>query len=134
MSLDLLLLAVVVSPGIVFLILALLWLLGIELSERWTARLTCTIGLFAAMGCVWLGWKLIATRVPISWTGSTWFRAGEYEFNLDLIADRLSVPLMTLSAVLTGLVGAFSRKYLHRDAGYQRFYLLLNLFRDEGGR
>ena len=100
---DLLLLAVVVSPAVVFLLLSLLWLLGVELAERWTARVTCTVGLFTALGCGWLAWNLLATQTPISWTGSTWFRAGEYEFALDLVADRLSIPLMTLSAVLTGL-------------------------------
>ena len=35
---------------------------------------------------------------------------------------------MALTAVLTGLIGAFSRRYLHREKGFERFFLLLNLF------
>ena len=63
-------------------------------------------------------------RVPIG----TWFSAGHYSFDWSLIADRLSVPFATFSAVLLGLVAAFSRRYLHREPGFARFYLLLVVF------
>ncbi|GAA2963111.1 proton-conducting transporter transmembrane domain-containing protein [Actinokineospora diospyrosa] len=54
----------------------------------------------------------------------TWF-AG---FPLRLTADWLSVPVVVLVGLLGCLIGAFSQRYLHRDPGYRRFYLLLALF------
>lgn len=45
-----------------------------------------------------------------------------------LLADRLSVPFALLTVVLAGIVGAFSVRYLHRDPGFFRFFLLLHLF------
>src|SRR5690606_8655462 len=38
------------------------------------------------------------------------------------------LPLAILCALLVGLTGVFSRRYLHREPGYRRFYLLLALF------
>ncbi|MEZ4447291.1 MAG: proton-conducting transporter membrane subunit [Polyangiaceae bacterium] len=53
---------------------------------------------------------------------------GGYEFPILLVVDRLSLPFMVLTTVLTGLVGLFSTNYLHRDDGYRRFFILLHLF------
>jgi len=63
-------------------------------------------------------------RVPLG----SWFAAGHYSFDWNLIADRLSIPFATFSAVLLGLVASFSRRYLHREPGFARFYLLLAIF------
>jgi NADH-quinone oxidoreductase subunit L len=63
-------------------------------------------------------------RVPIG----SWFSVGHYSFDWSLIADRLSIPFATFSAVLLGLVASFSRRYLHREPGFARFYLLLAVF------
>jgi NADH-quinone oxidoreductase subunit L len=58
----------------------------------------------------------------------TWFHVGHYEFVPELFADRLSVPFATFSSALLAVVASFSRRYLHRESGYARFYLLLTLF------
>jgi NADH:ubiquinone oxidoreductase subunit 5 (subunit L)/multisubunit Na+/H+ antiporter MnhA subunit len=58
----------------------------------------------------------------------SWFQLGHYEFALELTGDRLSIPFAMVSMVLVGLIGAFSRRYLHREPGYFRFYFLLALF------
>jgi NAD(P)H-quinone oxidoreductase subunit 5 len=47
---------------------------------------------------------------------------------LALLADKLSVPLIGLTVGLTGLIGWFSRRYLHRERGFFRFFMLLHLF------
>ncbi|MEZ6037886.1 MAG: hypothetical protein R3F29_10425 [Planctomycetota bacterium] len=54
----------------------------------------------------------------------SWFTVGHYSFEWNLLADRPSVPF-ALFVALTGVIGAFSRRYLHREAGFFRFYLLL---------
>ena len=57
-----------------------------------------------------------------------WFEVGHYHFPLALWVDYISLPLLTLSALLTVIVAVFSRRYIHRDTGYFRVFLLLNLF------
>src|SRR4029450_8621547 len=44
------------------------------------------------------------------------------------VFDRLSVPLVILSFVLSGTIGAFATKYMHREQGYNRFFVLYALF------
>jgi NAD(P)H-quinone oxidoreductase subunit 5 len=57
-----------------------------------------------------------------------WFAVHDYEFPLILMADRLSLPFLGMTVVLSGLIGRFSATYLHRDRGFARFFLLLHLF------
>ena len=42
--------------------------------------------------------------------------------------DRLSVPLAILSFVLCGTMAAFAAKYMHREPGYNRFFVLFAVF------
>jgi NAD(P)H-quinone oxidoreductase subunit 5 len=51
-----------------------------------------------------------------------------FQFHWKFIFDRLSIPFVILALGLCGVVGAFTRRYLHRDEGYQRFFLLYSLF------
>jgi NAD(P)H-quinone oxidoreductase subunit 5 len=118
---------VVVAPGFIFGVFALLWLLDWVPSERllsWITGLTfaaCTSGVTA------LVWK-IASAPSITVTFGNWFAVGSYHFPSILTVDRLSVPFVALAAVLSGLIGQFSATYLHRESGFLRFFLLLHLF------
>ncbi|MDF1664543.1 MAG: proton-conducting transporter membrane subunit, partial [Planctomycetota bacterium] len=51
-----------------------------------------------------------------------------YYLNLEVIMDFQGLGFLTLDFMLCGLIGAFSTTYLHRDEGYNRFYLLLIIF------
>ncbi len=127
--LDDLLLFWVAAPGLTFLLLAFGWLLGWTPPERFIARLTAFV--YAALTIVGatVGWMMFGRNVHIlEVSGGDWFRAGEYRFELSLFADHLSWPLMMLTTVLVGLVGVFSARYLHRDRGFFRFFLLLHLY------
>lgn len=57
-----------------------------------------------------------------------WYRAGDYQFAAVLQLDPPAMVMAVLAAVMTGLVGRFSVTYLHREAGFLRFFLLLLLF------
>ncbi len=67
---------------------------------------------------------------PRRWTVAfgNWFAVHDYHFPLVLLADRLSLPFLALTAMLSGLIGQFSATYLHRERGFLRFFLLLHLF------
>jgi NADH-quinone oxidoreductase subunit L len=53
---------------------------------------------------------------------------GDYKFNFMLLIDSYSVSFQVLIGILTGLVLMFSRRYMHREDGYLRFFATLFLF------
>ncbi|MBM3982728.1 MAG: oxidoreductase [Planctomycetes bacterium] len=54
--------------------------------------------------------------------------AAHYHFAVKFEFDRLSVPLALLSFALCGTIGAFAARYLHREPGYTRFFVLFAVF------
>ena len=72
---------------------------------------------------------LIADQpVPVVHQGDWVVIPGHYHFSIKFIFDRLSVPFAILSFVLSGTIGAFASKYMHRERGYNRFFVLYALF------
>lgn len=57
-----------------------------------------------------------------------WFQVGSYHFELQLVADRLSLSFCSFASALLAIVAVFSRNYLHREPGFVRFFALLGLF------
>jgi NADH-quinone oxidoreductase subunit L len=119
---------VVLAPGVVFAVFALLWLLlAWTPGERLLSWITGLTFSACASGIAVLIWKL-ASVPNVTVSLGSWFTVGTYHFPLVLMADRLSTPFLALAAVLSGLVGQFSATYLHRESGFLRFFLLLHLF------
>jgi NADH:ubiquinone oxidoreductase subunit 5 (subunit L)/multisubunit Na+/H+ antiporter MnhA subunit len=119
----------VLAPGVVFLLFALVWLAGWVPSERTLSvvtGLTFSASIFALALIVWRLGSTGAASVTV--TFGTWFTVHDYHFPLVLLADRLSLPFLGMTVVLSGLIGQFSATYLHRDRGFLRFFLLLHLF------
>lgn len=127
MTARVLLFLVVVAPGGLVAALSLLWLLGWTPRERTMARLTASLFSVLMVSVAWLGWAL-ASGSAVETAEASWFAVGHYHFGLALRLDWLSWPLAMLTTTLTGLVGVFSVRYLHRDAGFFRFFVLLHLF------
>lgn len=104
-------------------------LLGRPLSERTTTRLVgggFTTAFLAGLVVL----AMLATRGFATETVhlGTWFSVGHHEATIDLVADGLSVPYVCFSTGLCALVNAFAGKYLHREPGFTRFFVLLALF------
>ena len=57
-----------------------------------------------------------------------WVVIPDYHFEVKLVFDRLSVPMAILSFVLCGTIASFTTRYLHREPGYNRFFVLYALF------
>lgn len=51
-----------------------------------------------------------------------------FHFHLQFMFDRLSLPFVLLSYLLCGTISAFASKYLHREPGFLRFYVLFSIF------
>ncbi len=123
--------AVVASPAILIGILGLSALSGRSLSEGSVSRLTQAAVLFSLLPAVAILVLMLAvgTRyVPIEWGDWVTIPEQDFHFHLKFVFDRLSVPFVILSCVLCGVVGAFTRRYLHREEGYQRFFLYYAVF------
>ncbi len=121
--------AVVTAPGLAFIFLALGWMLGWTPAERTIARVTALVSMIMVAGSAWMGYVMLSTGQAQFYTSfGDWFRVHEYEFTFELFADHLSLPLVGLTSVLVGIVGSFSVRYLHKERGYFRFFMLLLLF------
>ncbi|ACY16903.1 proton-conducting transporter membrane subunit [Haliangium ochraceum] len=90
-------------------------LIGLSFTAATLACLTA-VGIMAARG-------IDELRVPLG----SWLSLGHFHLHMELMLDRLSLPFATFGAVLVGIVAAFSRRYMHRERGFVRFYVLLAL-------
>jgi len=119
---------VVLAPGAMFVSVALAWMLGWSPGERIISRITGVTFSASVLGVAALILKLGWTHAPVKVAFGNWFTVVDYHFPLVLVADRLSLPFLALTVILSGLIGQFSATYLHRERGFLRFFLLLHLF------
>lgn len=85
----------------------------------WLSLLSVVVGAIAwAMGGL----------APLDVRVGHWYRAGDYGFELVFLGDALSLPVALLVCVLLLATSRFSRGYLHREPGFNRFYLLMLVF------
>lgn len=120
-------------PLAVALFLLLLAALGHPPRERAVARLVATVQVVqvvAVVGLVasWLLGQHDAAHDVLQWHPGTWYAAGEYRFEAVFALDLPAAVLAVLASVLCGLIGQFSVAYLHKDAGFLRFFALLLVF------
>ena len=57
-----------------------------------------------------------------------WSASHEGGIAIEFLVDRLSLAFAALSAAIAGVVSAFSNRYLHRESGYNRYFVLLAMF------
>jgi len=104
-------------------------LLGRPCGERTTTRLVGT-GFASGFVAAFAALVLLVARGfrPEVVHVATWFSVGHHESTIHLVADALSMPYVCFSSGLCWLVNAFAGKYLHREPGFGRFFVLLALF------
>jgi NADH-quinone oxidoreductase subunit L len=123
-------LLVVGAPVIMFSVLGIASLLRDRpLSERVIARCVQSgiiIGLVASIAMLGLMLFWNDTQVPIEF--GSWVHVKDYHFVFKFEFDKLSVPFVILTFILCGTIGAFANRYLHRERGFNRFFVLLSLF------
>ncbi len=122
----------IVAPVAAMLVVGLRVLLADRHPSETFAYRTVTVGLVASM--------LASAAVLLRFLGiggvpaggevefGSWLRIHDFEIPLVLLVDRVSVTISLFAAVLTVLVGRFSRTYLHKDPGFVRFFVLLGFF------
>jgi NADH-quinone oxidoreductase subunit L len=116
------------APGALLLVLASLAWFGARPSERFVKTATGVTFLLSMVSCLGAGALMAAQGIDEVRLGfGTWATVGHLHLDVDLTLDRLSVPFAAFGACLVGLVGAFSSRYLHKEPGFGRFYVLLAL-------
>ena len=124
-------LAVVLSPAILLTVLGTTSLIGRKIGERSTAHLTqASVVTRLAAATAILVTMLVSGRrhVPIELGNWVVIPEQHFHFHLKFVFDRLSVPFAMLSFILCGTVSAFTSRYLHRERGYNRFFVLFAVF------
>ncbi len=121
----------VASPVLLLFVLGFSALVGFKLNEGVVARVTqCSVlvSLVPALSILVLMLAVGTRYVPIELGNWVTIPEQEFHFHLKFVFDRLSVPFLILSCILCGVVSVFTRRYLHREEGYLRFFLFYALF------
>lgn len=127
-SLTFLVLLGVGSPALLFAILGGASLINRPLGERWTGRLAAGSMLTA---CAALSAALAVygiTRPGARLLSYAWSASHMGGIAIEFLVDRFSLAFAALSAGIAGIVSAFSNRYLHRESGYNRYFVLLAMF------
>jgi NAD(P)H-quinone oxidoreductase subunit 5 len=99
------------------------------LPERWTGALAAS---FMTLSCAVLIVALVVYGATT--TGSRLLSYGRWSVSreggiaIEFLVDRLSLGFAALATAIAGVVSAFSNRYLHREPGYNRYFVLLALF------
>jgi len=103
--------------------------LGKLLSERRIQQVTASVFGLGLLGTLllMLSFAFSSERHVIVQIGSLLSLRG-YHFDLAIELTPLTLAFLALTFALSALVGAYSARYLHRDSGFFRFYLLLVVF------
>lgn len=76
-----------------------------------------------------LTWQWLSTGAgAVSASLGALYSSAHYTFALSFYFDTLSAVFFGTATIMTGLVFAFSKYYLHREPGFKRFYYTVLLF------
>jgi NADH-quinone oxidoreductase subunit L len=117
------------APALLFALLGGAAIVNRSLPERWTSTLAASSMLVA---CVALSAAFVveaATGVGTRLLSyGAWSSSHDGGIAMEFLVDRRSLAFAALSAAIAGIVSAFSNRYLHREPGYNRYFVLLALF------
>ncbi len=71
---------------------------------------------------------LLAGAPPGHRVLARWFGSGHWQGSLSFLLDGLALGVATVFAAIGWLAARFSAAYLHREPGFQRFFIVLGLF------
>jgi NADH:ubiquinone oxidoreductase subunit 5 (subunit L)/multisubunit Na+/H+ antiporter MnhA subunit len=122
-------LSIVAIPLAILLFFLLAFLLQRHLSEQLISRLVqagvnlCLVA--AVLASVLMVWSGIPQH-PIEL--GDWVITPDYHLKFEFVLDVLSLSYVLLTLVLCTVIAGFSTRYLHRDSGYGRFFVLYSIF------
>lgn len=100
-----------------------------EQGERQTSIVVVWSLLLSLLGLLWLDAQaLLGGVAPGHIAVANWFGVGEVQLQISFLLDGFALTMATLVALLALLAMRFSVNYMHREAGFQRFFMILCLF------
>jgi NADH:ubiquinone oxidoreductase subunit 5 (subunit L)/multisubunit Na+/H+ antiporter MnhA subunit len=99
-----------------------------EGGERFTARVVFWSVFLSLLLLLALDVEALLTGAPGQQVFGRWLGSGSYQVLISFTLDPLGLAMATLVALLCLLAIRFSVNYMHREAGFQRFFLVLSLF------
>jgi len=128
-QLDLLGLTVFAAPTFLLFAFFLAFLTERKLPEILIGRLvqgSIVTSLLAALGAAMIMFRHGVAQHTI--VLGDWTITPSYHLKLAFVLDVLSLAYTILTLLLCGIIGAFSTRYMHRESGYGRFFLLFAVF------
>jgi NADH-quinone oxidoreductase subunit L len=95
---------------------------AIGIIVRITKILYIVLTILFFVGWIWEGGK------PITYKIATLYQSNHFVFAFQLYYDEITAVFSVVGAFLFFLVATFSKYYMHRDAGYKRFFNTIFLF------
>ncbi|MES9869329.1 MAG: proton-conducting transporter membrane subunit [Sedimenticola sp.] len=99
-----------------------------EAGERLTASIALAAAGLSTLLALALDLQALASGAPGQVELFQWLSVGEYRVSISFTLDTLGLSMTTLVSVLSLLTLKFSVNYMHREAGFQRFFIILSLF------
>lgn len=87
-----------------------------------------TVGIFVISYHLFLVYWIIDGAYIINVKEFVLFKTPHYEFYIDFFFDKIGAVYVSVGSMLTGLVTVYSRYYLHREAGYKRYFNTILFF------
>src|SRR5215471_8121804 len=117
------------SPALLLVLLGAASLINRPLSERWTGLLAGSLISLAcgALLLAFIVYGMTSTDTRLLSYGA-WSTSHDGGIAIEFLVDRLSLAFAALSTAIAGVVSAFSNRYLHRESGYNRYFVLLAMF------
>ncbi len=82
---------------------------------------------FIALSVVWFRF-LLDSHSQLQFLSIDLLNFGQESISIKFLIDYLSLAFVSLNVLLGAIVGVFASKYLHRDLGYFRFFVLYHFF------
>ncbi|MDP3540697.1 MAG: proton-conducting transporter membrane subunit [Azonexus sp.] len=99
-----------------------------DAAEPLTARLSSLAAFGGLLLLLAIDALALAQGVPGHRVLAVWFGSGNWQGTFSFLLDGLSLTMSTLTALIGWLVIRFSANYVHREAGFHRFFIVLCFF------
>lgn len=115
-------------PAAVALVIGLAVVARRPLPEKVIVSLSLAVMALSVLGALALVGASIQHPGPRRALVGPWLASGDYTINLELLIDRLSSGAALVVSLFCLLTARFSAAYMHREAGFSRFFGVLCLF------
>lgn len=119
------------TASLVFIPLAtavLLFIAGFRREKVISNLALATTAVNSLLTCTIIAIWFAGGREPLDLFFGPLVRIGDYHFDLSFQIDRLTVVFLFLTAFISGIVVKYSQYYMHREPGYNRFFVNTLIF------